>query len=75
MCGGNVQHWNDVYDEPPFLVANEAHEEYEANCGKNERADTGIASKTERDEYHGGHEKTWEECREIGPERRHLYWG
>ena len=75
MCGSNVQHWYDVYNEPPFFVANEAHEGYKANSRQNERADPGVASETERDEYLSGHEKTREECREIGPERRNLYWG
>lgn len=73
MCGSNVQHWYNIYHEPPFLVANEAHEEYKTNGRQNDRADPGIASETERDKYLGGHEKTREECREIGPERRHLY--
>jgi hypothetical protein len=70
MCGSKVQDWHNVHNETPFFVSKEAHEEYKTKRRPDKRPDPGIASETERDEYCSGHEKTREQGREIGPERR-----
>lgn len=31
LRGSNIQHWYDIYNETPFFVPKEAHEEDEAN--------------------------------------------
>ena len=73
LRGSNIQHWYDVYDETPFFVPKEAHEEYKANCQSNKRSDTGVVIETVCDEYTCDHEEARKEGCKVSPKWGYLH--
>jgi len=65
----NIEHWNNINNEPPFLVPQIADGRYKDKGRKKERADARIEEKSKEGKGERREEEFWKVCRQVGEGR------